>query len=614
MNELHRETEPKPAAASSTLTGRNNPRQEYESRLAQRRLHNETLTRKYRRLGIVRIFLLVCGGLILFRALSGQPSFAFWVVPVIVISLVLLVIHHHIFEAQQRVKRAVTFYERGLARLDGRWAGTGITGEQFRTGQHPYAEDIDLFGKGSLFELLCTARTRTGEDTLAGWLSKPASMIEVRARQAAVEELRHRLDLREDLALLGEDVRSGLHPDSLARWGTAPPVFTSNVPRFIAAALSTLALTGLGLWFANFGLLPFLCVMLVISLVWFSQRERVERVTSAVQQPGRDLKLLSQVLSRLEAEQFTAPRLSELRAALETHGLAPSRQIAQLHRLITWLDARLNQFFLPFAIVLLWGEQFAYAIETWRHRSGPLVGQWIAAVGEIEALCALAGYAFEHPRDPFPEVIETGLCFDGEALGHPLIPDDRCVQTDLRLDHELRLLVVSGSNMSGKSTLLRTVGVNAALALAGAPVRAKSLRLSPLSLGASIHIQDNLQSGASLFYAEITRLRQLMEIAKGELPLLFIIDEILHGTNSHDRRIGAEAILKGLVARGAIGLVTTHDLALTNVVAELQPRAANVHFEDHLENGQMKFDYILRPGIVKKSNAIELMRSVGLEV
>jgi len=235
-------------------------------------------------------------------------------------------------------------------------------------------------------------------------------------------------------------------------------------------------------------------------------------------------------------------------------------------------------------------------------------------VGEFEALGSLAAYAYERPQDPFPELAEAEGCFEGEGLGHPLIPEGRNVRTDLRLSGELRVLVVSGSNMSGKSTLLRTVGVNAVLALAGAPVRARRLRLSPLEVGASIHVQDSLQAGASRFYAEITRLRQIVELTKGPRPVLFLLDEILHGTNSHDRRVGAEGVVRGLVGRGAIGLVTTHDLALALIADGLAPRAANVHFEDHLEAGKMTFDYRLRPGVVQRSNALELMRSVGLEV
>ena len=254
------------------------------------------------------------------------------------------------------------------------------------------------------------------------------------------------------------------------------------------------------------------------------------------------------------------------------------------------------------------------AIELWRQKSGPAVDRWLAAVGEIEALSSIAGYAFEHPDDPFPELIEDRICFEANDLGHPLIPKNQNVRTDLQVTDRPSVLIVSGSNMSGKSTLLRSVGINTVLALAGAPVRAKKLLLSPLQVGASIRVHDSLQAGASRFYAEITRLRQIVELASGSVPVLFLLDEILHGTNSHDRRIGAEGVVRGLVERRAIGLVTTHDLVLTEIESHLNSRSANVHFEDHLEEGKMTFDYVLRPGVLKKSNALELMRSVGLEI
>ena len=235
-------------------------------------------------------------------------------------------------------------------------------------------------------------------------------------------------------------------------------------------------------------------------------------------------------------------------------------------------------------------------------------------MGEFEALSSLASFSFEHPKDPFPEIVEGKVCFEGLGLGHPLLPESDCVRNDVRLDRERQVLLVSGSNMSGKSTLLRTVGTNAILAMAGAPVRAESLRLSPLNVGASIRVTDSLESGVSRFYAEITRIRRLMDMTSGDSTLLFLLDELLHGTNSHDRRIGAEAIVRRLVEKGAIGMVTTHDLAIANIEDDLKPRVANVHLQDHLENGKMKFDYKLRPGVVEHSNAIELMRSIGLEV
>jgi DNA mismatch repair ATPase MutS len=288
-----------------------------------------------------------------------------------------------------------------------------------------------------------------------------------------------------------------------------------------------------------------------------------------------------------------------------------------LHWLVEVHDWQHNNALLMFSMPFLVGTHLAWAIESWRSRHGGAVRQWLAAAGEFEALASLSAYRYEHPDDPFPE-ITTGpqreARFDGAALGHPLLPAARMVRNDVTLDETTRLLVISGSNMSGKSTLLRTVGTNAVLAFAGGPVRAQSLRLSPLALGATLRIQDSLQEGRSRFYAEITRIRQLADVAGGGRPLLFLLDELFHGTNSHDRLIGASGVLRSFLDRGAIGLVTTHDLALTAIADNLAPHAANVHFEEWFDAGEMRFDYRLKPGRVTRSNALALMRAVGLEV
>jgi DNA mismatch repair ATPase MutS len=306
--------------------------------------------------------------------------------------------------------------------------------------------------------------------------------------------------------------------------------------------------------------------------------------------------------------------LVALRAVLETSGAPASVCIARLRRLIDLLDARRNQLFFPVAAVLLWTPQLAFAIERWRVQLGPDLGRWIDAVGEFEALCAIAAFRYEHPDYAFPEIVEGAPRFEGDAIGHPLLPGDRCVRNDLTLSAENPVLIVSGSNMSGKSTLLRTIGINTVLGLAGAPVCANALRLSPLAIGASIRLQDSLLEGNSRFYAEILRLRQITELSQDGLPVLFLLDEILNGTNSHDRGIGAEAVVRNLAQSGALGLVTTHDLALTRFAESLSPRATNVHFQDHLEDGVIAFDYRMHPGVVTKSNALELMRAVGLDV
>jgi DNA mismatch repair ATPase MutS len=235
-------------------------------------------------------------------------------------------------------------------------------------------------------------------------------------------------------------------------------------------------------------------------------------------------------------------------------------------------------------------------------------------VGEIEALLCLATYSHEHPDDPFPEFVQGPACFDATEIGHPLIPAGICVRNDVRLSDGRQVFLVSGSNMSGKSTLLRMVGINAVLAMAGAPVRAKRLRLTPLHVGASIRVNDSLQEGSSRFYAEITRLRKLFDFTSADPPLLFLLDELLQGTNSNDRRIGAEGIVRALLNRGAIGLVTTHDLALVDIGDALNGHLYNVHFQEDFENGKMHFDYKLQEGVVTKSNGLALMRSIGLDV
>jgi len=355
--------------------------------------------------------------------------------------------------------------------------------------------------------------------------------------------------------------------------------------------------------------------MVLVEVVFtYRMRRGIRDVVKAVEQSGQDLSLFATVLERLERETFSTTRLAELRTRLETKGLPASRRISRLNRLIVLLDSQRNPLFAPVAALLLWEVHIAFAIESWRKETGPAIAGWLGATSEFEALSALGGYAYENPTDPFPEICDSPRCYEGADLGHPLIGRDRCVRNSVRLGDAVQVLIVSGSNMSGKSTLLRIIGINAVLALAGAPVRARSLRLSPLVIGASIRLLDSLQEGTSRFYAEITRLRKLVDLAEGTLPLLFLLDELLHGTNSHDRSVGAEAVVKGLVRRGAIGLLTTHDLALARIADELAPHAANVHFEDSIESGRIIFDYRLREGVVRKSNAIELMRSIGLEV
>lgn len=580
------------------------PHAEYQARREARQAEAARLGRLSFRLTQARF-----GVGVIFIALGWYGSW--WLLAPVAVFLGLVFYHARIRQSQLHASRAAAAYERGLARLEDRWAGHGEAGERFRDRAHVYAEDLDLFGESSLFELLSTTRTRMGGQTLARWLLAPATPAVIRERQAAVAELRDRLDLREDLAVLGEEATADVKPEALLRWAAEAPVFVRRRERLVAAGLALFAIAAAAAWAWYGRLAPFATVLLLEGVFAYWFRSRVLHVVHAIEYAAHELDLLAGVLLRLERERFESSLLARLRAAFDTDGEPPSRQMARLHRLVDWLDSRDNLFLRVFGPPLLYTTQLAFGVEAWRKRAGPQVRRWLEALGEMEALSALAGYAYEHPEDPFPEFADSVL-FDAEALGHPLLPASRLVRNDVRLATGHPVVIISGSNMAGKSTLLRTVGINAVLAMAGAPVRARRLRLSPLTVAASIRVTDSLQSGASRFYAEITRLRKMVDLTGGAFPVLFLLDELLHGTNPHDRRIGAEAVVKALVARRSIGLVTTHDLALAPIADALA--GANLHFEDHIEDGRIRFDYLLRPGIVRKSNALELMRSIGLEV
>jgi MutS domain V len=598
------------------------PLAEYQARIDGRRQASQGLERQFRRIGNARLGAGIAAVVVAFLVF-GEVWISFWwlLLPVAIL-WALVIVHARVVERLERSRRAIEFYERGVARLEDRWIGTrgdlGDGGERFRNPSHLYSEDLDLFGKGSLFELLSVARTRAGEDFLAHWLLEPASMEDVAARHEAVRELRGMLDLREDLAVVGVTVRSGLDSDAVTRWGEAPEVRFPMGARYIAPVLAAAVVILFALYMAGvFTRTPFLAVFLLeMGYAFFVVGAQTQRVSHAVESPSRDLLLLAELLRRLERETFRAPLLQQLQARLKTkNDLVASDQIARLSRLVERMDWTGNMVFGPIAFVLLWTAQLAMAIERWRRAWGSHIRGWIDTAGEFEALCSLAGYSYEHPADVFPELAAIpGGCFDAQALAHPLMPETHAIRNDVQLGEETRLWIVSGSNMSGKSTLLRTIGINTVLAWAGAPVRAARLRISPLSLGASIRVLDSLQDGRSRFYAEITRLREIVALANGPRPVLFLLDELLSGTNSHDRQIGAAAIVQALIDRGALGLITTHDLALAHIADSLSGRAVNVHFADTLQNGELHFDYRLQPGVVKRSNALDLMRSVGLEV
>ncbi len=588
-----------------------NASQEYAARLVSREDRVRHFEQIHIRLGNVRLLLAFVAAVMFWLAVWRHAFSLWWLVAPLAFFFAVAVYHAKILSDKAHAERAVAVYRHGIARIEDRWAGMGSTGERFNDPHHVYAADLDLFGNGGLFQLLSLARTRMGEDTLARWLLAPSPLEQIQERHQAVTELRPLLDLREDLEVAGEDARVGVHPEALVRWAEAPNRLARPWMHIVSPLLALCAIAAAVVWGLWGHPTPLLCVLIVEAILARPVRKHMEDIFHGTEHQFEDLDLLSGLLARLERERFQSARLQALMQQLASHHLAGSRAIARLRTIVDCILSRDNLFVKLIDLSLLYSVQVAYATEAWRREHGSAVQRWLEVTGEVEALLSLAAYSYEHPADRFPEFASGPACFEAQLLGHPLLPTARCVRNDVSICGETRVLLISGSNMSGKSTLLRAVGINTVLTMAGAPVRAQRLRLTPLRVGASIRVNDSLQEGSSRFYAEITRLRDIFELANGDPPVLALLDELLQGTNSHDRKIGAEGVVRALLQHGAIGLISTHDLALTDVGGS---HVHNVHFEDEFQDGKITFDYKLREGVVTKSNGLELMRSIGLDV
>jgi MutS domain V len=615
--------------SQESLTGaESGPGAKYRRRLSALEREEGALKKRDGHFVAAKIAVMIAGALLAAWLMKFAPSRLPLLVIVLAIFALVFVLHERVLHRLRTIQQRKHFYERGLARLEGRWPGTGRQGEQFLEASHPYARDLDLFGKGGVFEMLCTARTSAGEQKLAAWLLAAAPLHEIAQRQAAVTELAPRTDFQERMALAAEDVQaeSARTPETLAAWAESGHVAPRGSVRLLFLALAICwvlsvllwllsRLDALPLWHWGVLALGFTAVNASLTHAW---RKRTEADAAAVEAAGHELPLLAAVFHAIEQEQFASAKLAGLQARLKSAGLPPSRAIAKLNTCREWIVSAHNLMVRAVDPVVFWKQQWVWSAEAWRSRYGSSVRAWMNAAAEIEALLALAIFTSEHPEYVFPEFVAEGPYIDAEELAHPLIQGP-AVGNTVRLGKApgetgpgLRLIIISGPNMAGKSTFTRSVGVNSVLAQAGAPVRARHMALSELQVAASICVLDSLQGGLSRFYAEITRLKQIYDLTAKDLPVLFLLDELLSGTNSHDRRVGTESIVRGLLRHRAIGIVTTHDLALTAIVDTLNGQAANYHFGDTFAQGKLSFDYRLSPGIAETANALQLMQSIGL--
>jgi MutS domain V len=572
--------------------------------------------RRHRHLWLCFVSIAAAGCLAVYLALiSHSISLSWTVVPALAAPMVIRLLAQNSRD-HNRAQRIVRFYKSGIARLRGEWRGRGMQGEEFksREGSHLYAADLDLFGRGSLFEFLCTARTGVGRAALASWLLQPAQGGEILARQEAIRELHDKLDLQEDWAAVGTGSLDDVDSSSLREWASASstdfPVFSRVCAVVLPICfLVLLVLAVLGV----FAAIWLVCAVLAMEGVLAGTYHRQTRdIAAGIIRPSFELSLLSPLLKRMESSDFQSSLLKDLQSQVTQLPIPPSRQIQTLSRLAWLMDLRQNDL-ATFLAPLLAGTNLAMRIEDWRRRNQAELVSWLDALGQFEALLCLARHYCENPNWVFPTLWpKTPALFRAEGLGHPLLDPSTRVTLDLEIEgHSEQLVMVSGSNMSGKSTLLRSVGANAVLALAGSPVCARRLEISALRIACSISVQDSLRDDKSRFQAEVERLRAVLDAARAK-GTLFLLDEMLGGTNSNDRLYGAHAVIGELMGTGAIGIVTTHDLALTEIARQFDGRASNVHFEEHYVDGHMRFDYKMLPGVLTRTNGINVMAALGL--
>ena len=607
------------APVNTPQTESSSPNQTYTERRAAAEAELKRLDGISARYANLRALVFTAGavvaGLILFKRL---PSQWWWAVgAALAVYALLAVLHHQVFLREERQRLYVKLNERGLARLTRGWHDFAERGERFLTGSHLYAADLDVFGQGSVFQLMNETATRAGEERLAAWLSWPAQAEEVRARQGAARELMPRVEFRQDVCVEARTVaKEKADPGLFIQWAESGPSLASirwARPVAVVLPLVTLTLYVLG----RMEVLPrglwWLGLLAQLGVVW-ATRSTLRQMEEKMSAGEHGFVRYAPVFERVERERFEHPELRRVQAGLQHEGEPPvSTHLKRFSWLYSFVEFKRHQFHPIVHLFTLWDVHALFALEKWREKHGARVRGWFEALAELEALSCLAGLAFDRPGFLWPTVEGDGPRVKAVGVGHPLL--DNPVLNDVELPGPGSALLLTGSNMSGKTTLLRALGLNAVLALAGAPVCAKAFSLSPLQVLTSMRVKDSLERGVSYFYAEVQRIKAVLDAAvaaKGQA--MFLLDEILLGTNTRERQIASREVLKLLLATGACGGVTTHDLSLANLAEEYGGKVVNMHFRDHLENGKMVFDYQLRPGVVDTTNALRVLRMAGVPV
>ena len=594
------------------------PQAWYEDNIANLKIKLKEKTRKRRFLGWAR--LLSLGATIVSIIVLWSSGLAL----IVITAILLLTLFFALVAADIRNNERIRNIEILLdinneeIRIHHHDFGTVPAGENLQSLNHDYAEDLDIFGHASIFQYTNRTTSEQGSSLFSQWLLSPAPNQELIKRQEAAKELAQKPGWRQQLQAFGKKDRiSKHHEETISTWNLKENRFISNkmwgISRII---LPILTLSSLILHVS--GILPSEPFYLVVTAAFLFSLLISRKVMPEYQQLSKiavELETLTHSIAHVENENFRSSLLQQVKDDLTTHGDKASTIIRRLKIILDRLDYRLNPLvFLPLNTFLFWDLQQVFALEKWRKENRKGIRKWFHAIATIEALSTIGNIRFNHPAWVFPELSHDERVFEGKDLGHPLIPSGKRVTSSFALRYPSQIGLITGSNMAGKSTFLRTVGVNIILAMAGAPVCAAFLRLSNMKVISSMRIRDNLEENTSTFYAELKKLKYIIDAVNAHEPIFLLLDEMLRGTNSADRHTGSTALIRQLLIHDAIGLVATHDLELARLENEYPGRLLNYHFDVQVENEELYFDYKLKPGVCNSMNASLLMKKIGIEL
>jgi hypothetical protein len=608
-----------------TVTGKS-PAAEYQERLAAASAGYERVNQRWNRVANLRLVVFVAAVAAAAWGLWGRAPLG-WVLAGLLLGLfvALAIYHSRLGWERRRLGILRSLQEEALARIERRWDDLPVPWEPPVPAEHPYAADLDIIGHASLTQLLDTTTTRMGRETLAGWLLNATAATTTAARQGAVADLAPRLDLRQEVELRGRVAADDeTDPDPFLAWAEGPDAYVGRQWLRWVAWISPAALIALGVAdLAGITDRPYWIVPLLLNLVLGATVARHDYATIAdVASTHRAITSYAGQLELIEEADPVDPALRDLQSGLGSGHRGAAAMLRRLGRAAGLAIPPSSLLYVPLQALTLWDVHVLAALERWKREGGQEARRWLEILGELEALSALAGLRHDNPDWIFPVVDAHADRYQATNLGHPLLRDDARVGNDVIVGPPGTFLFVTGSNMSGKSTLLRAIGVNAVLALAGGPVCARELSLPPVELWTSVRVQDSLERGVSFFLAELQRLKLVVDAAtaareRGGPRVLYLLDEILQGTNTAERSVAARRIIGYLVDQGAIGAVSTHDLALADD-PRLAAAAHAVHFTDTIGEGPdappMAFDYHLQPGVATTTNALRLMRLIGLDL